>query len=188
MYIEPDVKSSYTENNIGKTIYDYVYSKKPNRVLELGALNGYSTVCIGQALRDVGWGTLVSYDLFEDYPYNNSNYKDVLTTIQEYGLSEIIDLKKEDYRWVFLLQTTFANEDEFDIIHLDVSNDGNVIKDISNRFPNSDILFEGGTIERDNVEWMKKYDKKKMYPLKDEIGYEIVDERFPGLSLIRGKK
>ena len=181
MYIEPDVKSSYTENNIGKTIYDVVYKTKPNRVLEFGSLNGYSTVSIGQALRDVGWGTLVSYDLFEDYPYNNSNYEDVLTTIREYGLSEIIDLKKEDYRLLNI-------EEEFDLIHLDVSNDGDVILDIVNKFPNSDILFEGGTIERDNVEWMKKYDKKKMYPLKDEIGYEIVDERFPGLSLIRSKK
>ena len=71
MYTEPDVKSSYTENNIGKTIYDIVYNKKPNRVLEFGALNGYSTVCIGQALRDVGYGTLVSYDLFEDYDQNS---------------------------------------------------------------------------------------------------------------------
>ena len=181
MYTEPDVKSSYTENNIGKTIYDFVYNKKPNRVLEFGALNGYSTVCIGQALRDVGYGILVSYDLFEDYPYNNSNYEDVLTTIREYGLNEIIDLKKDDYKSVDIKQ-------EFDMIHLDVSNDGDVILDILDRFPNSDILFEGGTEERDNVEWVKKYNKRKIYPLKDKIGYEIVDERFPGLSLIRGKK
>ena len=180
MYIEPDVKSSYNENNIGKTIYDIVYKRKPYRVLEFGVLNGYSTICIGQALRDIGYGTLVSYDLFEDYSYNHSNYNDVINTIREYGLNEIIDLRKGDFNLIDI-------KEDFDMIHLDVSNDGDIVLDIFNKFPNSDILFEGGTLDRDNVEWMSKYNKKKIYPLKDKIGYEIIDERFPGISLIKGK-
>ena len=93
-----------------------MYNKKPNRVLEFGALNGYSTVCIGQALRDVGYGTLVSYDLFEDYPYNNSNYKDVLTTIREYGLNEIID-----FGLIMILSLSLILMSSFSILPLLIS-------------------------------------------------------------------
>ena len=46
------------------------------------------------------------------------------------------------------------------------------------------IFFEGGTQERDKVEWMIEYDKREMYPLKDELSYDIVDSRFPGLSVL----
>ena len=177
MYIEPDIKSSYSQNNIGKTIYDIIFKIKPSRVLEFGVLHGYSTICIGQALRDIGYGILTSYDLFEEYPYNNSRYDDVVKTIYEYGLSEIINLKKGNFEEVNL-------KDNFDLIHLDISNDGEIILDIFNRFPNSSILFEGGTLERDNVEWMSKYNKRKIYPLKEKLGYEIINYDFPGLSLI----
>jgi len=45
-------------------------------------------------------------------------------------------------------------------------------------------MFEGGTEERDQVGWMIKYDKEPMFPLKDIIGYEIVDSNFPSLSII----
>ena len=177
MYIEPDIKSSYNKHNIGKTIYNIIFEKKPDNILEFGVLHGYSTICIGQALRDIGHGTLTSYDLFEEYPYNHSRYDNVIDTISKYGLNKIVNLKRADFRKIDI-------KDNFDIIHLDVSNDGDIISDIFNRFPNSSILFEGGTLERDNVGWMSKYNKRKIYPLKEKLGYEIINYDFPGLSLI----
>jgi predicted O-methyltransferase YrrM len=177
MYIEPNIESSYNQNNIGKTIYDITFKLKPNRVLEFGVLHGYSTICIGQALRDIGSGSLISYDLFETYRYNNSRYNDAVKTIHGYGFGEIINLKRGDFE-----ELNF--EDSFDLIHLDISNDGDKILDVFNRFPNSNILFEGGTLERDNVDWMSEYNKRKIYPLKEKLGYDIVNYDFPGLSLI----
>ena len=45
MYKEPKhIVSSYTLNNIGKTIYDIVRKLKPKKVIEFGALYGYSAM------------------------------------------------------------------------------------------------------------------------------------------------
>ena len=106
MYIEPDIKSSYNKHNIGKTIYNIIFEKKPDNILEFGVLHGYSTICIGQALRDIGHGTLTSYDLFEEYPYNHSRYDNVIDTIYEYSLDKIINLKRADFRKIDIKDNT----------------------------------------------------------------------------------
>ena len=41
MYKEPQVYSSYRENNIGKTLYDIVIELKPKTIIEIGVLEGY---------------------------------------------------------------------------------------------------------------------------------------------------
>ena len=80
--------------------------------------------------------------------------------------------------------------EDFDLMHIDISNNGDVIKKIHTRLSQNKsiktgpIFFEGGTQERDKVEWMIEYDKREMYPLKDELSYDIVDSRFPGLSVL----
>lgn len=43
-YTNPDIESSYRENNLGKTIYETILELKPNTVIEFGCLYGYSTV------------------------------------------------------------------------------------------------------------------------------------------------
>ena len=67
MYINPKIESSYYQNDIGKTIYDWVIENKPNKVIEFGCLYGYSTVAIGLALKHLGHGKLKCYDLFDNY-------------------------------------------------------------------------------------------------------------------------
>jgi hypothetical protein len=44
------------------------------------------------------------------------------------------------------------------------------------------ILFEGGSIERDNVEWMKKYNKQPINSIKSFIQYEVISDKFPSIS------
>ena len=64
MYKEPNVYSSYKKNNIGKTIYDIVLEYKPIKIVEIGVLDGYSIICMAQAIRDLNNGGLVyAYDL-----------------------------------------------------------------------------------------------------------------------------
>ena len=46
MYKEPKVYSSYSENNIGQTLYDIVMKLKPKKIIEIGVLEGYSTIYI----------------------------------------------------------------------------------------------------------------------------------------------
>jgi hypothetical protein len=45
------------------------------------------------------------------------------------------------------------------------------------------VYFEGGSEERDNVEWMKKYNCKKIRDC--DVPFEVISEKFPSLSLIK---
>jgi|TARA_Y100001938_G_C8079528_1_gene428216 hypothetical protein len=183
LYIEPKIESSYQKNNLGYTIYETILELNPKVVIDFGILYGYSTVTIAQALKDIGeGGKVIAYDLYEDYEYKNSIRSVVEKNIKYYGVDDIVELKYGNfYQWV-------DNPDNFDLIHLDISNTGNIIKLATNKLPNKNILFEGGSKERDNENWVEKYNKTKIYPLKSEIGYEILNEQWPSISLVRGQK
>ena len=178
MYEHPKhIMSSYNINDIGKSIYDVVIKTKPKKIIEFGILHGYSTVCMAQAVKNNGFGRIFAYDLFEDYKYNNSMKDVVVHNLKYYNLERYVTFKKIDfYDWI-------NNEcEEFDLMHLDISNDGNILLDIYNKYPHRKVLFEGGTVDRDEVSWMVKYNKKKITSVKNGIPYSIINENFPGLS------
>ena len=179
-YTNPELISSYRENNLGKTIYDTVLDLNPKLVVEFGVLHGYSTICIGQALRDLGnKGQLISYDLFDKYPYKHGSITQVQDEIIKYELEDYIDVQYGN------IEEWLKNPHEFDLLHLDISNEGSLIEKIANTFPDKNILFEGGSTERDKVEWMVKYNNKPIYPLKTKIKYDIINESFPSISLLK---
>jgi predicted O-methyltransferase YrrM len=177
MYQEPShIYSSYTKNNLGKTIYDTVIKVKPKKIIDFGLLYGYSTVCLAQAVRDNGFGEIIAYDLFEDYKYKNSVRDIVEYNLQYYDLNKYVTLIKKDFsEWL-------ASKEEFDLLHLDVSNTGNTIEKIYHKYPNQIILFEGGSSERDNIEWMHKFNKKPINTIKQKINYTVLNENFPSIS------
>jgi hypothetical protein len=79
--------------------------------------------------------------------------------------------------------------EDFDLLHLDISNDGNIISDVFNKVKNklesgSTMIFEGGSIERDNIDWMKKYNKVPINSIKNTINYEVLNQNFPSVSKI----
>jgi predicted O-methyltransferase YrrM len=194
MFVEPkEIESSYNINNIGKDLYDMVIKYKPTKVVEFGLLYGYSTVSIAQGLRDnnIENSKLLSFDLFDDYEYKHSVRSVVEHNLERYNLSDLVQLNKTNfYEWME------TNEDFFDMIHLDISNNGHIINDVYNYTNKLSILhnkeiitiFEGGTVERDNVEWMNKYSKPKINPLKNIINYNIIRDEYPGLSYFTTKK
>lgn len=159
------MKSSYSKNNFGEVIYNTVLAFPPAIAVELGVLEGFSTVAIARALSDLESGHLFSYDLWENYPYNHSTMKFVQLKINEFKLSKFVTLKKKD---AYLVSEDYA-DDSVELLHIDISNDGDVLNrmlelwtpKIRNR---GIILFEGGSEERDNVDWMIKYNKKPILP------------------------
>jgi hypothetical protein len=177
MYQEPcHVYSSYVPNNIGETIYNTVINLKPKKIIDFGLLYGYSTICLAQAVKDNGFGEIIGYDLFEDYQYKNSNKSIVEYNLQYYNLNSYVTLIKKDfYEWL-------KEEEEFDLIHLDISNNGEIINKIYNKYPNNKILFEGGIKERDEVDWMKKYFISPINNSKTQTNYNILNNQFPGIS------
>ena len=194
MYIEPKIESSYYCSNkgahpsrnvlpyfypkIGKTIYDVIMDKKPKIVVEFGVLNGFSTVCIAQALRDLGGGKLYSYDLWENYPYKRGNKQIVSENLEKYGLTEFVELCDGDFNdWG-------SEKHECDLLHLDINNDGNIISMVSSNIDWCDVLFEGGTYERDTCWWMEEFNRRPITDVKEAVGYKVLVEEFPGLSII----
>lgn len=181
IYKNPVIESSYGVNDIGKTLYDLVLEKKPKKIVEFGCLFGYSTVAMAMALDEIGQGTIVVYDLWEKYPHKHSTREQTLKNIELYGLLKYVELKNGDYyEWI-------KNPEQFDILHVDISNTGEVIELLYSGTKDqigagSIVIFEGGTVERDNVEWMKKYKRKNI------IGcgapFEVIRPEFPGLSKI----
>jgi predicted O-methyltransferase YrrM len=175
-----DIESSYKENNIGKTIFDTVLELKPNKVIEFGCLYGYSTVAIGLALKQLGRGHLVCYDLWEDYKYKHSTIQQTISNVARYEVQDYVTFTKMDFNdWV-------NNPEPFDLMHLDISNTGDTILKAYNALPEGSIvIFEGGSEERDNVEWMVKYKATPINSIKDEVNYKVVNPQFPSLSIFK---
>ena len=134
-------------------------------------------------MRDNGIGNLKCYDLWDEYEFIHTSMHKTSKTIKDYGLQDIITLHHQDaFEWC-------QNPDPFDLMHVDISNDGEKLKKIRNLLSNhvdkgAEILFEGGTKERDENSWIKSYGFKPIESVKNEIGYRVLDERWPGLSLI----
>jgi predicted O-methyltransferase YrrM len=49
-----DIKSSYSQNDIGKTFYDLVLKYKPKKIVEVGTLFGYSRFVIIEGPKNNG--------------------------------------------------------------------------------------------------------------------------------------
>ena len=78
----------------------------------------------------------------------------------------------------------------FDLVHIDISNDGDIYEfAIKNYFPitNKALVLEGGSEERDSVDWMSKYNKRKINPYLQKISTSYSIEtinKFPSLTII----
>jgi predicted O-methyltransferase YrrM len=183
MYKNVKVYSSYRKNDLGKSLYNTVLKYKPKKIIDFGVLEGYSTIAMAQAVKDLEKGSVVGYDLFEDYPYRHSTLKKTQKNIKKHGVDDVVTLKRQDfYEWI-------EEPEEFNLLHLDISNDGEIVELAHRKLKRSIdsgavFLFEGGTKERDQVEWMVKYNKPPMRPLKSKLKYKVLDKRFPGISII----
>ena len=80
--------------------------------------------------------------------------------------------------------------DSVDILHIDLGNHGKILEQIIPYWlpkVKSLVILEGGSEERDNVEWMKKYNKQPirnwLAKNQDKFKY-IILKNFPSLTLI----
>lgn len=181
--------SSYRKNNYDSLFSSLVKIYKPSVCYEFGVLNGYSALSIAKALRYNKKGHLYACDLFENYEFNKSNFSDfnkkiINNKLQKYCTAEKInafDKVKE------------MEDNSIDFIHFDISNDGekliNFAKLILPKLKKSAVfIFEGGSAERDKVEWIKKYNKLPINHLfKDKFFLENYNyytfEPFPSLTI-----
>lgn len=176
------IKSSYALNDLGKDIYEYVIKKNPKKVIEFGCLEGYSIIAIATALRDLNnGGELIAYDIWEDYKYKHGRRDVVLLNLQSRGLEDLVSLRYKDFN------DFIEAPSHFDLLHLDISNDGNIIKLAYESLKpmlatGATILFEGGSSMRDEVAWMKKYNKPRIQEC--GVDYKLLTSDFPSIGII----
>ena len=184
------MNSSYKKNNYSEVFYSIVREFQPNIAVELGILDGYSTCAIAKGIKDNKFGKLESYDLFEDYPYKHGIQEEVQKMINKRDLQDSVSLFKGD---AFEVYDKYDNNSLL-FLHVDISNDGDIISKILELWNSKidvggQIIFEGGTEERDNIEWMKKYNRSS---IKQEIETNTILNtcyvygtylKFPGLTV-----
>lgn len=185
-------RSSYRKNNFGEIIYRTVLAFPPAVVVELGVLDGFSSRAIAQALYRLNSGHLYSYDLWEDYPFNHGSREEVESDFIKAGLSNFVTFHKED---AYAVHKGFSNS-SVDILHVDISNEGSIFNFIIEAWTKKIkhcglLLFEGGSKERDEVEWMIKYSKLPIRPemAKNKMFNENyiygTYNKFPSLTIAR---
>lgn len=180
--------SWYEKNNYGDLFYALIRIYQPEKVVELGTKAGYSAYHLARGLKANGKGSLDCYDLWEKY-----QFKSVPKSVIEENLKEFKDLIRFNLRDAVGVDKKYK---EIDILHVDLSNEGTILEEIvpfwidkTHQF----IIIEGGSMERDQVEWMIKFKKMPITKwLEDfarrrgDIEYLTIDP-FPSVTIIRKK-
>jgi len=161
------MRSSYIKNCYDEVFYRLIRTYGPKVLVELGVLDGYSTLAMARAIRDNKGGKLMAYDLFEKYPFTHGTQAEVQQHLDAEGLSEFVDLIQIDAFGVF----GDYEPNSVHLLHVDLSNTGTILRKVMEQWHDKLVyggllLFEGGSEERDNVQWMQQYE---MEPIKPEL-------------------
>jgi len=195
--LEIEMRSSYIQNNYGPIFERTAQIFLPHKVVELGVLDGYSTLWLARGAKrameiDKHRMHINAYDLWEDYQYKHGSMQKVQAMLEEEGVSEYVTLHKKDAFKVYL----DYQDHSVCLLHVDISNNGDVFNRIVEQWNDKltyggMILFEGGSEERDKVGWMLEYGKDPIRPevltnktINDCYIYATYDA-FPSLSIFR---
>jgi predicted O-methyltransferase YrrM len=188
------MRSSYIENNYGYVLASMVMVHRPITLVECGVLDGYSTVHIARALKfnhhERGiHSKLYAYDKWEKYEYSHGDINKVYELLARNNVEEYVELCYGD---AFECHKSF-NDGSVDFLHFDISNDGKKFGAMMHCWGDKIseggiIAFEGGSKERDNIEWMKIYNKEPIRPaILEYVDYNwsvTVLPKFPSMTII----
>lgn len=184
----PPWRSSYEQNNYSEFFYSLIRIYQSEKVVELGTLAGYSTYHIARGLKANGKGTLDCYDLWEEYEFYSVPKSEAEENLKEFR--GIINLNTHNVVGIDKSYETV------DILHIDVDNEGEILEKI---IPNwidkvrQLIIIEGGSAERDQEEWMIKFNKAPIKKWLEDFAHRrgdieyITIEPFPSVTIIRKK-
>ncbi len=175
------MRSSYKKNNYDKVFQTLCFAYNPNLIVEFGILDGYS---LDSFVKNSDNCRIEAYDLFDDFPYNAANENDMLKKYEDRHNVSI--MKRDFYKSVSLFR-----DNSIDILHIDIANNGETYEfAIENYLPKvkGAMVLEGGSEERDNIDWMKKYEKPKIRPVLKKYSNDVritVLEDYPSITLIQ---
>ncbi len=180
-----NIRSSYKNiKNFSYILEIMIFLNNPNKIVEFGILDGYS---LNIMANNIPKSCIIdAYDLFDDFNGNHSNYEYIINKFKDF---QNVKIYKGDF---YNLVDNFEDH-SIDIIHIDIANNGytyefaikNYIKKLNK---NGIMILEGGSVERDNIEWMIKYNKAKIKPIIDKYKekYNIYTlNKFPSITIIK---
>jgi len=191
LYLLDAQESSYRENGYKWLFYGLARVYKPQVCVELGVLHGYSLCATAIGLKMNGVGIVHGYDLWEKYPYRHTSMAATQQHVDQLKLADYVRLYEADAYDV----PDLWEDGSVDWVHVDISNDGEVVDWALNAWRSKLregglILLEGGSEERDRVEWMVEYGKEPIVPTLARWGdvYEMYTfEPFPSLTVCKLK-
>lgn len=176
-----NIKSSYKKNNYNKVFQSICFSLNPKMIVEFGILEGYS---LDSFVKYAQESQIEANDLFDEFPYNAANYESIKN---KYLRNSNVKIYKRD----FYKSVNFYEDDSIDILHIDIANNGYTFDfAINNYLPKvrGIMIMEGGSEERDDIDWMIKYDKPKIRPVlqkySSSVKMEVLGD-FPSITLIK---
>lgn len=179
------IRTSYQNNdlNYGDIITTITKCILPKKIVEIGILDGYS---LSKFIENSPDDTIIeAYDLFEEFNGNHANKEYITEKFNQHSNVKI------RYGNFYNLHESIGNN--IDILHIDIANNGDVLDFVIKNYfnlmsKNSVIIFEGGSTERDNIEWMNKYNKPKIVPVIEKLiklGYNVsVLGKMPSITII----
>ena len=194
--IANNLESSYKQNDLGTVFYDLVEAHRPGLVVEVGVYQGYSALHSLAAMKANNRGMWLGFDLFDDYEHKHCSIAEAWGNIQAAGFADIANLMKAGLTEVPDIIARMFGPQSIDILHVDVSNTGDTVEFVTDKFydllkPDGFIIFEGGSRERDLVEWMLRYNKEPMFDAISSVlnnnRYHLFDyiEDFPSITIMR---
>lgn len=178
------MKSSYLQNNYANVFRALTFNIKPSLIVEFGVLDGYS---LNALVASSGkYCSIFAYDLFDDFPYNAADRAVIEEMFKE---NPNVHINKADF---YKSVDKFA-DDSINIMHIDIANNGDTFQFAVENYlpkiaPGGIMILEGGSKERDEYEWMKKYNKKPIVPYLEsikEIHNFMVLEDFPSITIFK---
>ena len=191
------MNSSYNNNvTFGDVLDSIVFTLNPKKIIEVGILEGFS---LERFVESSDSDTIIqAYDIFEEFNGNHAKKDKLVSMFKKYNNVTI------NYGDFYEVHNIIS---DVDIIHIDIANNGDVFEyAIKNYLPklseNGIMIMEGGSEQRDNVEWMIKYNKPKIQPViqkynslydikticEDKIWNKIKNNKYqPAITLIRKK-
>jgi predicted O-methyltransferase YrrM len=177
------MNSSYKNQDIdyGELIEAITLSQNPTSIIEIGILDGYS---LHHFINSTTKTTIQAYDIFDKFDGNHAKEAELK---ERFKNDPQVSINYGDF---YELHKELGNN--IDMIHIDIANNGDTYEyAIQHYLPKLSstglMLLEGGSKERDEIEWMNKYNKPKIGPILEKYAKTYRIKTFgkhPSLTLI----
>jgi predicted O-methyltransferase YrrM len=157
------MNSSYKNKDIdyGELLEAITLSQRPKSIIEIGILDGYSLQHFVNSTNS-DKTQICAYDIFDEF---NGNHAKEAELKERFKKNTNVTINYGDF---YELYKTI--DDSIDIIHIDIANTGDIYEFAIQHYlpklsPSGIMLLEGGSKQRDEIEWMNKYNKSKIVPV-----------------------